>query len=46
VNGSWEDFRDKKIELQPTQGRDSLLLIFKNETNRGGLMNIDSLTFE
>ena len=46
VNGSWEDFRDKKIELQPTQGRDSLLLIFKNEANRGGLMNIDSLTFE
>lgn len=45
VNGSWEDFYDKTIELEPTSGRDAIFVIFKNPKNRDGLMNIDSLTF-
>jgi cytochrome c len=46
VNGKWEEFYEKKIELQPATGRDDLFVVFKNEANRGGLMNIDSLRFQ
>lgn len=46
VNGSWDAFYDKKIELEPTTGRDDLYVVFKNPQNRGGLMNIDSLNFQ
>lgn len=46
VNGQWEEFYDKTITLEPTTGTDNLFLVFKNEKNRGGLMNVDSLSFE
>lgn len=46
VNGSWEDFYEKTIELKPQSGRDAVYLVFKNPVNRGGLMNIDSLIFQ
>jgi len=46
VNGQWEEFYDKIITLEPTTGVDDLFLIFQNEKNRGGLMNVDSLTFQ
>ncbi len=46
VNGSWEAFGDKTIELTPQTGRDAIYFVFKNPINRGGLMNIDSLTFQ
>ncbi len=46
VNGQWEEFYDKIITLEPTTGTDDLFLVFKNEKNRGGLMNVDSLTFQ
>ena len=45
VNGSWEDFREESIALALATGRDTLYVVFKNEANRGGLMNIDSLSF-
>ena len=45
VNGSWEEFYDKEIEIADAEGRDDLFFVFKNEKNRGGLMNIDSVTF-
>lgn len=45
VNGSWEAFYDQAIELKPQSGRDAIYFVFKNPVNRGGLMNIDSLTF-
>ena len=45
VNGSWEDFYVKPIELEASSGRDDLFVVFKNEKNRGGLMNVDSLEF-
>ncbi|MGN6546023.1 MAG: carbohydrate-binding protein, partial [Aureliella sp.] len=46
VNGSWDAFHEKKIELERTTGRDDLYVVFKNPQNRGGLMNIDSLNFQ
>ena len=46
VNGQWEEFYDKIITLEATTGTDDLFLVFQNEKNRGGLMNVDSLTFQ
>ncbi len=46
VNGDWEAFSTKSIRLEPSDGRDDLWIVFKNEKNRGGLMNIDSVTFK
>jgi cytochrome c len=45
VNGSWDDFFELEIPLAAATGRDALFLVFKNEKNRGGLMNIDSIKF-
>ena len=45
VNGDWHRFTEKIIELQEPSGRDDVCLVFKNEKNRGGLMNIDSVEF-
>ncbi len=46
VNGNWTKFYTKSMELQPATGVHTIYVIFKNENNRGGLMNIDSLTFK
>jgi cytochrome c len=46
VNGDWEAFAEKRIELLPATGRDDVYLVFRNSENRGGLMNIDALTFD
>ncbi|TVQ00893.1 MAG: carbohydrate-binding protein [Planctomycetaceae bacterium] len=46
VNGAWEEFREERIGLRAASGRDTLYLVFVNPVNRGGLMNIDSLSFE
>ena len=45
VNGSWDAFYNQTIELKPQSGREAIYFVFKNPVNRGGLMNIDSLTF-
>ena len=45
VNGSWDAFFDKPIVLEPSTGRDTIFFVFKNDKNRGGLMNIDSISF-
>jgi len=45
VNGEWESFYEKRIELEPSVSRDDLFIVFKNPVNRGGLMNVDSVTF-
>ncbi|KAA5544371.1 carbohydrate-binding protein [Roseiconus nitratireducens] len=45
VNGDWEAFYETTIPLRESQGRDDLYLVFKNERNRGGLMNVDAITF-
>jgi cytochrome c len=46
VNGDWEAFSEKVVELTPTDERGDLYLVFQNEQNRGGLMNVDSITFQ
>lgn len=42
VNGKWEEFYEKELSLAASEGIDDLFLVFKNEKNQGGLMNIDS----
>lgn len=49
VNGEWEKFYKKTIELKESDSNSSqiedLFVVFKNEANRGGLMNLDQLEF-
>ena len=45
VNGAWEEFYEKIIEIDAEEGRDNIFVVFKNPEHRGGLMNIDSLDF-
>lgn len=46
VNGSWDAFHVKQVDLVPSTGRDTIFLVFKNEHNRGGLMNVDWVEFQ
>ncbi|MDA9777096.1 PQQ-dependent sugar dehydrogenase [Rubripirellula sp.] len=45
VNGEWEAFYPVTAEITPASGKTDLYLVFKNETNRGGLMNVDWVKF-
>ena len=45
VNGDWEAFSEKLVPLERSSQRGDLYLVFQNEQNRGGLMNVDSVTF-
>ena len=45
VNGSWEQFYDRTVEIPATDGRHDLFLRFVNEQHPGGLMNLDSIHF-
>ena len=45
VNGDWEAFSEKRVPLQHSSQRGDLYLVFQNEQNRGGLMNVDRVTF-
>ena len=46
VNGDWLGFYEKTIELQPTDARADLFVVFKNTEHRSGLMNIDWIEFK
>ncbi|RCS40594.1 glycosyl hydrolase [Bremerella cremea] len=46
VNGSWEDFYDVTEKIAPQMGRHDIFVVFKNPQNQGGLMNLDSVTFQ
>ncbi len=46
VNGDWHAFTEKIIDLKEPSSREDVYLVFKNEKNRGGLMNIDSVSFD
>ena len=51
VNGEWESFYETSVdlktgELQSAEVRDDLYLVFKNVTQRSGLMNIDAIKFQ
>ncbi|WP_010585622.1 PQQ-dependent sugar dehydrogenase [Schlesneria paludicola] len=45
VNGAWETWYEKTIELPSTTGRHDLFVRFENPEKTGGLMNLDSIYF-
>ncbi|MFM7073587.1 MAG: PQQ-dependent sugar dehydrogenase, partial [Planctomycetota bacterium] len=46
VNGHWEKFYERVVELPPTSGRHDLVVRFTHPGNASGLMNLDSLHFQ
>lgn len=46
VNGSWDGFHDVTSKFEPQSGRHDIFVVFVNENRRGGLMNLDRVTFE
>jgi cytochrome c len=50
VNGAWEEFYEKPIAIDRSKikngSSEPVYLVFKNEKNQGGLMNVDSIRFE
>lgn len=46
VNGQWEQFYDKRIELPADRERGDLYVVFVHPQGASGLMNLDSITFE
>jgi cytochrome c len=45
VNGQWEQFYQRVVELPATQGRHDLIVRFVHPGNASGLMNLDWLHF-
>lgn len=45
VNGSWDAFHTINASLEASSGNTDLYIVFKNEKNRGGLMNVDWIEF-
>lgn len=45
VNGEWEKFYERTVDVPETKGRHDLYFRFVNEKNQGGLMNLDSVYF-
>lgn len=46
VNGDWDGWYERATEIKPTAERADLYFETINPTNRGGLMNIDSVRFD
>ena len=46
VNGQWEQWYDRTVEIPETQGRHDLFFRFVNDQSPGGLMNLDSVYFQ
>ncbi len=45
VNGHWEKFYERVVDLPPTGGRHDLVVRFTHPGNASGLMNLDALHF-
>jgi cytochrome c len=45
VNGEWEKFYDRIVELTPSTGQHDVVLKFVHTTKAGGLMNLDAVHF-
>ncbi len=45
VNGQWEQFYERTIDLMPAEGRHDLVVRFTHPNQAGGLMNLDSVHF-
>ena len=46
VNGNWEQFYDRTVDIPETKGRHDLYLRFVHEQQASGLMNLDSIHFQ
>lgn len=46
VNGQWEQFYDKWIDLPAERERSDVYVVFVHPQGASGLMNLDSITFE
>lgn len=46
VNGQWEQFYARKVELTKASGRHDLIIRFVHPNKAGGLMNLDSVQFQ
>jgi len=46
VNGQWEKWYERTVELAPTPGRHDLFVRFVNPKNTNALMNLDSIHFQ
>jgi cytochrome c len=45
VNGSWDKFYERTVEIPETKGRHDVYFVFVHPNKAGGLMNIDSIYF-
>ena len=46
VNGQWEQFYDRTVELPEIEGRRDVIVRFTHPQQAGGLMNLDSVNFQ
>ena len=46
VNGDWDGWYERSMKIEPTAQKADLYFEALNPTNRGGLMNIDSVRFD
>ncbi len=46
VNGDWEAFYEKTMTIEASPESAPLYVVFKNDENRSGLMNLDSIHFQ
>ncbi|MFY8072857.1 MAG: PQQ-dependent sugar dehydrogenase [Pirellula sp.] len=46
VNGDWDGWYERSMKIEPTAQQADLYFEALNPTNRGGLMNIDSVRFD
>ncbi len=46
VNGQWEQFYERRVELMKTAGRHDVIIRFVHPNRAGGLMNLDSVLFQ
>ena len=46
VNGQWEQFYDRHVELKKADGRHDVIMRFVHPQQAGGLMNLDSIHFQ
>ena len=46
VNGQWEEFYDRKVQLMKASGRHDVIIRFVHPGKAGGLMNLDSGEFQ
>jgi cytochrome c len=45
VNGQWDKFYEKTVELPKQQGEHDVYIVFTHPGNAGGLMNLDTVYF-